>query len=223
VLEGIVNWIVGVVGQWGYTGIVVMMFLESSCFPFPSEVVMIPAGYLSSPAYLKSADYVPGREMNAWIAIGMGIVGSWLGALFNYYLALFLGRPLLVKWGKYFFISEENFEKAERFFRNHGEIGTFVGRLVPLVRQYISLPAGLARMNIARFLFYTGLGAGLWVAVLTWIGYLAGRNEALWRPYLRQATWGALGACAAIVAVYVWAHRRKKGRAAQPPGDGPVS
>jgi len=220
VLEGIGNWIVGVVGQWGYAGIVVMMFLESSCFPFPSEVVMIPAGYLSSPAYPKSTEYVPGREMNVWVAIAMGIIGSWLGALFNYYLALFLGRPMLVKWGKYFFISEKNFEKAEVFFRNHGEIGTFVGRLVPLVRQYISLSAGLARMNLARFLFYTGLGAGIWVAILTWIGYVAGQKEALWRPYLKQATWAALEACVLLVAVYIWVHRRKTQRAAQPPAAG---
>ena len=103
-LQQSVTWVVGLVGDWGYTGIVIMMFLESSCFPFPSEVVMIPAGYLSSPAYLSSPSYIPGHEMNAWLAIIAGIVGSWLGALFNYYLALWLGRPLLIKWGRYFFI-----------------------------------------------------------------------------------------------------------------------
>ena len=95
-LSQMVNWIVGIVGQWGYPGIVIMMFLESSCFPFPSEVVMIPAGYLSSPAYLSSAKYVAGHEMSFWVAISMGIIGSWLGALFIYYLALWLGRPLLL-------------------------------------------------------------------------------------------------------------------------------
>ena len=114
-MEQIIQWVVNTVGQWGYAGIVIMMFLESSCFPFPSEVVMIPAGYLSSPNYIHSEGYVAGHEMNIWVAIAMGIIGSWLGALFNYYLALLLGRPLLLKWGKYLFISEENFEKAERF------------------------------------------------------------------------------------------------------------
>jgi len=189
-----------------------MMFLESSCFPFPSEVVMIPAGYLSSPNYLRSAGYQPGHEMNMGIAIFMGIVGSWLGALFNYYLALRLGRPLLLRWGKYFFISEDKLEKAERFFRNHGEIGTFTARLVPVIRQYISLPAGLVRMNMAHFLFYTGLGAGIWVAVLAWIGYIAGQSEALWRPYLKKATITAVICCAVLLVVYAIVHRRRKKR-----------
>jgi membrane protein DedA with SNARE-associated domain len=217
-LEGIVNWIVGVVGQWGYTGIVIMMFLESSCFPFPSEVVMIPAGYLSSPAYLQSPRYQPGHEMNIAVAVFMGIVGSWLGALFNYYLALFLGRPLLMRWGKYFLISEKSFEKAERFFRNHGEIGTFTGRLVPVVRQYISLPAGLARMNMARFLFYTGLGAGIWVTILAWIGWGAGelwfsnRRDELVDHYVKPATVWALVGCAVLIVLYVLVRRRRARR-----------
>ena len=176
-MEAIINWFVGVVDRLGYPGIVLGMFLESSCFPFPSEVIMIPAGYLAH----------EGR-MNLWLAVAMGIAGSWLGALFNYYLALWLGRPLLLKWGKYFFIDEEKFEKGERFFQRHGEIGTFTARLIPVVRQYISLPAGLVRMNMARFLFYTGLGAGIWVTVLAWIGYVAGQNQDLIHKYSREAT-----------------------------------
>ena len=206
-MEQIVQWVVNTVGQWGYGGVVVMMFLESSCFPFPSEVVMIPAGYLSSPNYVNSAGYMAGHEMNIWLVIAMGILGSWLGALFNYYLALLLGRPLLLKWGRYFFISEDKFEKAERFFSRHGEVGTFTARLIPVVRQYVSLPAGLVRMNLARFLFYTGLGAGLWVSVLAWIGYMAGQSEALWRPYLKTATVAALVFCAGVVLVYVLVRR----------------
>ncbi|MFH0907853.1 MAG: DedA family protein [bacterium] len=199
VLHQLVNFVVTVVGQWGYPGIVVMMFLESSCFPFPSEVVMIPAGYLAHQG-----------QMNFWITILMGIVGSWFGALFNYYLALALGRPLLLKWGKYFFISEKNFEKGERFFKDHGEIGTFTGRLIPVVRQYISLPAGIARMNIAHFLFWTGLGAGIWVTILTAIGYIAGKSEELWKPYVQQATGAMLVFCVVVVVAYVWWHRRKR-------------
>jgi membrane protein DedA with SNARE-associated domain len=213
-LHEAVNWIVAVVGQWGYPGIVIMMFLESSCFPFPSEVVMIPAGYLASPAYRASPEYVAGHEMNAWGAIAMGIMGSWLGALFNYYLALLLGRPLLLKWGKYFFISEKNFDKGEKFFQRHGEIGTFTGRLIPVVRQYISLPAGIARMNLMHFLFFTGLGAGIWVAVLTWIGYVAGQNKELITRYSREATILAVLGCTALIAVYAYVHRRRNPRPA---------
>ncbi len=215
-LNHVVDWIVGIVGQWGYPGIVIMMFLESSCFPFPSEVVMIPAGYLSSPAYLRSADYIAGHEMNVWVAVFMGVIGSWLGALFNYCLALWLGRPLLLKWGKYFFISEKNFEKGERFFQRHGEVSTFTARLIPVVRQYISLPAGLVRMNLARFLFYTGLGAGIWVAVLAWIGYVAGQNRALIEKYSHEATFAAIAFCVAVIAAYVWIHRRRKAARTSP-------
>lgn len=209
-LHEAVNWIVGVVGQWGYPGIVIMMFLESSCFPFPSEVVMIPAGYLSSPGFAVAPGHAVDHEMNIVLVILMGIIGSWLGALFNYYLALALGRPLLLKWGKYFLISEKNFDKGEKFFQRHGEIGTFTGRLIPVVRQYISLPAGIARMNIARFLFWTGLGAGIWVAILAWIGYVAGQNKDLIEKYSHQATLGALGACGLIIVVYIWVHKRRR-------------
>lgn len=207
-LHQVVDWIVQIVGQWGYPGIVIMMFLESSCFPFPSEVVMIPAGYLASPGYLQSANYQPGHEMNFIVVIVMGIVGSWLGALFNYYLAMFLGRPLLLKWGKYFFISEKNFEKGERFFQRHGEVGTFTARLVPVVRQYISLPAGLARMNLVHFLVWTGLGAGLWVAILTTIGYIAGQNEELIKRYSHQAILGALAFCVIVLIGYTIWHKK---------------
>ena len=197
-LHQIIDWIVTVVGQWGYPGIVVMMFLESSFFPFPSEVVMIPAGYLAYKG-----------EMNAVTAVAMGIVGSWLGALFNYYLAVFLGRPFLLKWGKYFFLTEQKMAKVEEFFRRHGEISTFTGRLITVVRQYISFPAGLARMNVGRFLFYTGLGAGLWVTILVWIGYIAGQNEDLIKQYSREATILVLIGCVVLITVYVVVHRRR--------------
>lgn len=197
-LHQIIEWIVGVVGHWGYPGIVVMMFLESSFFPFPSEVVMIPAGYLAYKG-----------EMSAVMAVAMGIVGSWLGALFNYYLAVFLGRPFLLRWGKYFFMNEAKLLKVEGFFRRHGEISTFTGRLITVVRQYISFPAGLARMNIARFLFYTGLGAGIWVTVLVWIGYAAGQNEELISEYSREASMLAVAGCLVLIAVYVIVQRRR--------------
>lgn len=198
-LHEMVAWVVSVVEKLGYPGIVLGMALESSCFPFPSEVIMIPAGYLAHQG-----------KMNIWAAIGSGIFGSWIGALFNYYLALWLGRPLLLKWGRYFFISQKHFEKGEAFFQNHGEIGTFTGRLIPGVRQYISLPAGIARMKITHFLFYTGLGAGIWVAILTWIGYIAGQSEDIWKPYLKKATLIALVACSLLIAIYVIVHQRRK-------------
>lgn len=172
-LTNIINFIVETVGSLGYTGIFIMMFLESSFFPFPSEVVMIPAGYLASKG-----------EMNIYLVLLFGILGSLAGALFNYYFAIKLGRAFLLRYGKYVLISEETILKMEDFFKAHGHISTFSGRLIPVVRQYISLPAGLARMNIFVFSLYTSLGAGIWVLILTILGYFLGNNQALVKEYL---------------------------------------
>lgn len=173
-LTDIVNFVVDTVGALGYVGIFLMMFLESSFFPFPSEVVMVPAGYLAYKG-----------EMNIYLVVIFGILGSLAGALFNYFLAIKLGRKFLVKYGKYFFIKEETIIKMENFFKDHGHISTFSGRLIPAVRQYISFPAGLAKMNIYTFSFYTSLGAGIWVIILTLLGYFIGGNEELIKEYIR--------------------------------------
>lgn len=173
-LGEIVDFIVQTVGSLGYFGIFIMMFLESSFFPFPSEVVMIPAGYLAYKG-----------EMNLAIAIICGILGSLAGALFNYFLAIKFGRTFLVRYGKYFFIKEETIIKMEEFFKKHGHISTFSGRLIPAVRQYISFPAGLARMNLLLFSIYTSLGAAIWVIILAVLGYYIGDNELLVKEYLR--------------------------------------
>ncbi len=173
-LHEIVDFIVQTVGSLGYIGIFIMMFLESSFFPFPSEVVMVPAGYLAYQG-----------EMNMGIAIICGVLGSLSGALFNYYLAVKFGRKFLIKYGKYFFISEETINKMEKFFKDHGHISTFSGRLIPAVRQYISFPAGLAKMNIFLFSLYTSLGAAVWVIILALVGYFIGDNQLLIKEYLR--------------------------------------
>ena len=172
-LTNIINFIVETVSSLGYAGIFIMMFLESSFFPFPSEVVMIPAGYLAYKG-----------EMNIYLVVLFGILGSLAGALFNYYFAIKLGRGFLMKYGKYILISEETIERMEEFFKKHGHISTFSGRLIPVVRQYISLPAGLARMNLFVFSLYTSLGAGIWVIILTLLGYFLGGNEDLIKEYL---------------------------------------
>ena len=186
-LTDVVNFVVDTVGSLGYIGIFIMMFLESSFFPFPSEVVMIPAGYLSYKG-----------EMNLGLAIFFGILGSLGGALLNYFLAIRLGRAFLVKYGRYFFIKEETIIKMEDFFKDHGHISTFSGRLIPAVRQYISFPAGLARMNLLVFSLYTSLGAAIWVVILAMLGYFIGDNEALVKEYLRYIIISILFALAAL-------------------------
>ncbi|WP_417326159.1 DedA family protein [Halarcobacter sp.] len=195
-LHDIVNFVVELVGDLGYIGIFLMMFLESSFFPFPSEVVMVPAGYL-----------VYKGEMNMFAAIFAGIAGSLGGALFNYFLAIKYGRAFLIKYGRYFFISEETIAKVEVFFKEHGHISTFSGRLIPAVRQYISFPAGLAKMNLLTFSIYTSLGAGIWVVILTMLGYFIGGNEALIKEYLRYIIIAIL---IGLAAMGYWYYKRKK-------------
>ena len=195
-LTNIINFIVETVGSLGYTGIFIMMFLESSFFPFPSEVVMIPAGYLAYKG-----------EMNIYLVVLFGILGSLAGALFNYYFAIKLGRAFLMRYGKYILISEETIEKMEEFFKKHGHISTFSGRLIPVVRQYISLPAGLARMNLFVFSLYTSLGAGIWVIILAVLGYYLGDNEGLIKEYLRYLIIGLL---VFLVLLGAWYYKKTK-------------
>jgi len=168
VIESIVTWLADTILAIGYPGIALLMALESSFFPFPSEVVLPPAGYNAAKGL-----------MNGYLVLGAGVLGSVVGALFNYFVAVRLGRPLLHRYRRYLLMKEGSLDRAEEFFRRHGEISTFVGRLIPLIRQYISLPAGLARMRLDLFVLYTALGAGIWSAVLTWIGWYLGRHADL--------------------------------------------
>ena len=198
-LHDIANTIVSYVGDMGYLGIFLLMFLESTFFPFPSEIIMIPAGYLAYQG-----------EMNLYVVVLVGILGSVAGALLNYYLALHLGRKIILKYGKYFFIKEETLDKLDTFFAKHGEISTFTGRLIPGIRQLISLPAGLARMNIAKFSFYTAIGAGIWVVVLVVVGYVVGSNQELISEYMKSATLIALVSVVLIIVFYVVRNRRRR-------------
>jgi membrane protein DedA with SNARE-associated domain len=150
--------------------------------------------------------------MNAFAAVFWGTVGSLAGAYANYFAAHYLGRPLLLRYGRYVGISEHKFAKVERFFRDHGEISTFVGRLFPVVRHLISLPAGLAGMHHLKFSAYTLAGAGIWVAILTAIGYALGANQELIERYSHQALILVAAASALLVAGYVWRHRRAAAR-----------
>lgn len=199
IISALTVWLVDTIGRMGYTGIVSLMFLESSFFPFPSEVVMPPAGYLAWKG-----------EMSLTLVLLAGIAGSLLGALFNYWLAVKLGRPLLLKYGKYFFISEESIDKADKFFQKHGHVSTLVGRLLPVIRQYISLPAGIARMPMKTFMLFTTIGAGAWVIVLTFAGYFLGEHQDLLKEYLHVITLSCVGLAVLIAGGYILYLRRKK-------------
>ena len=199
IISALTQWLVDTIGRMGYTGIVSLMFLESSFFPFPSEVVMPPAGYLAWKG-----------EMSLPLVLISGIAGSLLGALFNYWLAVKLGRPFLLKYGKYFFVYPESINKADDFFSKHGHVSTLVGRLLPVIRQYISLPAGIARMPMKTFMLFTTIGAGAWVVVLTFAGYLLGEHQNLLKEYLHVITLACIGLAVVIAGGYILILRRRR-------------
>jgi membrane protein DedA with SNARE-associated domain len=148
-----------------YWTITLLMAIESSFIPFPSEIVIPPAAYLAAEG-----------EMNVFLVVFFGTLGALIGAMFNYYFAYFLGRPLIYKFaksslGRIFLLDEHKIQKAEIYFVKKGAISTFVGRLLPAIRQLISLPAGLAKMKLSTFIFYTFLGSCLWNSILAVIGY----------------------------------------------------
>lgn len=161
-----IEWCLNNLNYWTIT---LLMAIESSFIPFPSEVVVPPAAYKAYHG-----------ELNIWLVILFSTLGAEVGALVNYYLAKYLGRPIIYSFaesrvGRMCLLSAKKMEQAEAFFNKHGVISTFIGRLVPAVRQLISIPAGLARMNMPKFLIFTALGALTWNSILAMLGYVAGR------------------------------------------------
>jgi membrane protein DedA with SNARE-associated domain len=200
--------LVGVINQLGYLGIFLGMTIESSFFPFPSEIIMIPAGAL-----------VATGEMSFLLVFLAGLLGSVLGALINYSLALFLGRTsvdfLLDKYGKMLFLSKNNLRKSDDFFKKNGQITTFIGRLIPGIRQLISLPAGFSRMKLPKFIFFTSLGAGIWALVLILVGYFLGNNSALIEQNMNLITWITGAIALVIITIYMLKKKKKVGLSAK--------
>ena len=190
--------IVDLIFDWGYVGIFLLMAIESSFIPFPSEIVLIPAGYLASKG-----------DMSIVMIMSSALGGSMFGALINYYLALTLGRKILKRYGKYFFIKESALEKMDSFFAKHGHISTFIGRLIPGIRQLISIPAGLSRMNLVVFSTYTALGAGIWALILVMLGYFIGENQELIDTYLRQITITVVVVLILLASWYAYYQKKK--------------
>ena len=201
-IHTIIQWLLDTIGAMGYPGILLLMAMESSLIPVPSELVMPPAGYLAFQG-----------KMNLAAAILCGTVGSLIGAYVNYFVSHYLGRPLILKYGRYVLIPPDKFERVERFFLQHGEISTFIGRLLPVIRHLISIPAGVAGMNHVKFSLYTLLGAGLWCTILTMIGYAIGENQQLIMQYSHKALFWVVLFSAALVAVYVWRQRNHNSKA----------
>ena len=189
-----------------YGSITALMTIESSFIPFPSEVVIPPAAYIASK---------PDSHLNIFLVVLFGTIGALIGAYINYFLALWLGRPVMYKLadsklGKLLLLSSEKIKKSEQYFNDHGKVSTFVGRLLPGIRQLISLPAGLARMNFVSFTIYTILGAGAWNIILALLGYLAHGQADLINKYSHELSIAILALLAVVVLWYAFKFFIKK-------------
>lgn len=159
-LHGLVPMYLGWVESWGYPGVVILMAMESSIFPVPSEIVIPPAAIMAAST----------GKMSILGVIIAGTFGSWLGSSITYWVALGVGRPVIMRWGKYFFIPHDKLERAERFMRRYEAGGIFFARLLPVLRHLISIPAGIIRMGFVKFSILTTVGAAIWCTVLAWLG-----------------------------------------------------
>ncbi len=197
-LSTFVHWLVAFVHQFGYAGIFIMTFIESTFVPVPAELTVVPAGYLVQQGKMAFAP-----------VLLLSIAGAVAGSYANYMLARTLGRGVFIRYGKYFFLTEEKLRNIERFFERYGAISTFTGRLIPGVRHFIAFPAGLAKMPLRPFLIYTTLGSGIWMTVLVTLGYYIGENKALLTTYLPLLKLGMLIVLAGGLAFHFYRSYRK--------------
>ena len=185
-LSNFFNFFLGITQNMGYLGVTILMAIESSFIPMPSEIIIPPAAYLASQG-----------KMDIFLVILAGVIGSILGAIFNYLLAYYLGRPIIYKlashrFAKFLLINPEAIKRSEDYFFKNAVSATFIGRLVPVVRQLVSLPAGFCKMPFIPFLIYTTLGSLLWVSILAALGYFIGANQELLMTYYKEISWAFL-------------------------------
>lgn len=194
-----------------YLFVFIFMIIESSFIPFPSELVVPPAAYIAANR----------GDLNIFLVVLVATGGALTGALVNYYLSLWLGRPIVYSFadsrlGRACMVTPEKVKRAEDYFDRHGSFSTFIGRLIPVIRQFISIPAGLARMNIGKFIIFTTLGALLWNIILGGLGYWLGKTvqypdlESKISEYNTYLSWGGFAILMAVVAVIVYNAARKK-------------
>lgn len=200
-MEAVFDWVGGLYANLGYVEITLLMALESSLFPVPSELVMIPAGYLAAAG-----------KLDPVLCVLFGTLGSVIGASANYLLGAYVGRALLLRYGKYVLIDAEKYQEAETMFRRNAYLATFIGRLLPVVRHLISLPAGVFAMAWVPFLLITAAGAALWCAVLVAVGYYFGEPAvAIAREYMHELAIIVVLGLVVFAAWFVLHKARKKG------------
>jgi len=176
IIEPVGKWIIQVISDIGYLGIVLTMGIESACIPLPSEIIMPFSGYLAS----------VGR-FNLYLVSVAGALGCVFGSVLAYYAGIWGGRAFILKYGKYILISHKDLETAERWFVKYGDLAIFFSRLMPVVRTFISLPAGIAKMNFSKFVVYTFLGSLPWCFALAYLGKILGENWQSIRIYFHNA------------------------------------
>ena len=190
------TWIVAVVAAGGYAGLVALMALESACIPLPSEVIMPFGGYLVSTG-----------QLNLLAVATAGAVGCNLGSTAAYWLGAYGGRPAVLRWGRYFLIGQPELDSVDRFFARYGEAAVFLARLLPVVRTFISLPAGIARMPFFRFQIYTFLGSWPWCLGLAYLGMRLGdqwhKNPDV-QNFFHRFDWAVAGLLILAFALYIW-------------------
>lgn len=201
-LSNIFNWILDVTQGLGYFGVGLLMTIESSFLPLPSEIVIPPAAYLASQG-----------KMNLVLIIIFGVLGSILGAIINYVISMSLGRFLVYKiaghrFARFVFISPAKIERAEKYFLTNSKSATFFGRLIPVIRHLISIPAGFSRMHFGSFVLYTALGATIWVSILALLGYFVGANQALVNKYYQEIYWTLLVLGGLWIAWKIWGKKK---------------
>ncbi|MBL6665271.1 MAG: DedA family protein [Rickettsiales bacterium] len=198
-IHHIIELLVHYINQVGYIGIFIGMFLESTLVPIPSELIMIPAGIAVSL-----------NTMSMPLVLLFGITGNVAGAGFSYIMSQKIGRPIILKIGKYFFVKESAIIKIENYFKNHGPISVFTGRLLIGFRHFISIPAGLANMNLKKFYLYTTAGSTIWTTILTILGYFIGKNQQLLEEYLKEITLIMLIVILISIPIYIILKKRYK-------------
>jgi membrane protein DedA with SNARE-associated domain len=204
IIQSLSEWYNHALQTGGYPAIALMMAVESSLFPLPSEIVIPPAAHL---AYA----YPEKFHLTIWGIIIAGTIGSWLGATVMYWVARVAGRPFVMRFGKYFFISMEKIEGAERWAAHYGSMGIFISRLLPVVRHLIGIPAGIVRMNYLKYSAFTILGSAIWCSVLCWLGVKMGQDESLMKGEYHRITLWLAGIMVVLgVMYYFFVHRHMK-------------
>lgn len=211
-LLNLINWVLNITQGLGYFGVGILMTIESSFLPLPSEIIIPPAAYLASQG-----------KMNLVLIIIAGVLGSLIGATVNYFISLSLGRLVIYKLAgtrvaRLIFITPEKIGQVEKYFLSSSKSATFFGRLIPVVRHLISIPAGFCRMPFGQFLLYTALGSFIWVSILAALGYFIGANQSLLQTYYREISWGLLTLGVVWMAWKLWKWRQNKNGATPPSG-----